>query len=83
MTGAGPSRRIAIVGGGIAGLSIALAIRRRDPQASIVLLERGPQTGGNIRTEQVDGYTCEWGPDGFLDNARATLKLVATLTDGA
>jgi oxygen-dependent protoporphyrinogen oxidase len=79
MSGAGPSRRVAIIGGGIAGLSIAFAIRRRDPDVRVVVLERGPQTGGNIRTEQIDGYTCEWGPDGFLDNAPATLKLVADL----
>ena len=73
------SRRIAIVGGGIAGLAIACAIRKRDPHATIFVLERGAQTGGNIRTEVIDGYTCEWGPDGFLDNAPATLTLVADL----
>ena len=27
----------------------------------------------------MDGYTCEWGPDGFLDNAPATLRLVDAL----
>jgi oxygen-dependent protoporphyrinogen oxidase len=74
-----PSKRVAIIGGGVAGLSIAWAIRQRDPRATIFVLERGMETGGNIRTEQVDGYTCEWGPDGFLDNAPATLKLVADL----
>jgi oxygen-dependent protoporphyrinogen oxidase len=71
--------RVAIVGGGIAGLSIGYAIRRQDPGASVVVLERNPETGGNIRTEVVDGYTCEWGPDGFLDNAPATLQLVKDL----
>jgi protoporphyrinogen/coproporphyrinogen III oxidase len=67
--------RIAIAGGGIAGLSIAHAIRERDPAADVVVLVDQPRVGGNIRTEVIDGYTCEWGPDGFLDNAPATLRL--------
>lgn len=71
--------RIAIVGGGIAGLSIAWAIRRQDPAAEVVVLERTAHTGGNIRTDVVDGYTCERGPDGFLDNSPPTLALVREL----
>jgi oxygen-dependent protoporphyrinogen oxidase len=71
--------RIVIVGAGIAGLSIAWAIRRRDPDADLVVLERGPRTGGNIRTERVDGYVCESGPDGFMDSAPATIALVGEL----
>ena len=68
--------RIVIVGGGIAGLSIAWAVRRRDPNTDVVVLERGVRAGGNVRTEYADGYTCECGPDGFLDSAAATLRLV-------
>src|SRR5262245_6246107 len=71
--------RIVIVGGGIAGLSIAWAIRKRDPLIDLVVLERGPRTGGNIRTEDVDGYVCEAGPDGFMDSAPATMALVREL----
>lgn len=72
-------KRVVIAGAGIAGLSIAWALRRRNPAVEVVVLERSPQTGGNIRTEHVHGYTCEAGPDGFLDNAPATLKLIADL----
>src|SRR5262245_10051532 len=71
--------RIVIVGGGIAGLSIAWAIRKRDPTADLVVLERSQRTGGNIRTECVDGYVCEAGPDGFMDSASATMALVREL----
>ena len=67
---------IAIIGGGISGLAIAHAIRARNPRANVLVLERGARTGGNIRTEHVDGYICESGPDGFLDNAPDTLRLV-------
>lgn len=71
--------RIVVVGGGIAGLSTAYALRKRQPAADVVLLERSATTGGNIRTERIDGYTCEWGPDGFLDDAPETMALVRDL----
>ena len=72
-------KRIVIAGAGIAGLSTAWAIKQRAPEVDVVVLERSPRAGGNIRTEHVDGYTCESGPDGFLDNAPATLALVHEL----
>jgi oxygen-dependent protoporphyrinogen oxidase len=72
-------KRVVIIGGGIAGLSIAWALRRRDPSVDVVLLERAQRAGGNIQTEHVEGYTCEAGPDGFLDNAPGTLRLVQAL----
>jgi protoporphyrinogen/coproporphyrinogen III oxidase len=71
--------RVAIVGGGIAGLSIAHAVRVQAPGAEIVVLERHDRVGGNIRSEIIDGYLCESGPDGFLDNVPATLELVEAI----
>src|SRR4051812_20158702 len=68
--------RVAIVGGGIAGLSGAHAVRSQAPGAEVIVLERGARVGGNIRSEVIDGYLCEAGPDGFLDNAPATLGFV-------
>jgi oxygen-dependent protoporphyrinogen oxidase len=70
---------VVVAGAGIAGLSIAWALRRRDPNLDVLVLERNSWTGGNIHTEQIDGYVCEAGPDGFLDNAPATLKLIDQL----
>ena len=72
-------KRIVVIGAGISGLSIAWAISRRDPSTEVIVLERGARAGGNIRTDVVDGYRCESGPDGFLDNAPATLELVKQL----
>jgi len=71
--------RVVVVGGGIAGLSTAHALRAQAPDAEIVLLEGSERVGGNIRSEAIDGYLCEAGPDGFLDNAPATLALVDAL----
>jgi len=72
-------KRIVIAGAGIAGLSTAWALKQRAPDVDVVVLERGARAGGNIRTENVDGYVCESGPDGFLDNAPATMALVREL----
>lgn len=72
--------RIAVVGGGIAGLATALAIADRARRAArpleLTVVEGAPRIGGNLRTERDGGYTVEWGPNGFLDNVPATLELV-------
>ncbi|HVD92989.1 MAG TPA: protoporphyrinogen oxidase [Vicinamibacterales bacterium] len=71
--------RVVIVGGGIAGLTIAREVRAQAQGADVVVLERGDRIGGNIQSDRIDGYLCERGPDGFLDNAPATLALVGEL----
>jgi len=55
---------ILIVGGGIAGLSAAYELHRRD--VPFRLLERGPRAGGVILSEQIDGFTIDAGPDALL-----------------
>jgi oxygen-dependent protoporphyrinogen oxidase len=74
-------KRIVIAGAGIAGLSLAISLRRRLPASDydVVVLERSDRAGGNIRTETLDGFKCEWGPNGFLDNVPETLALVREL----
>jgi protoporphyrinogen/coproporphyrinogen III oxidase len=61
--------RIAIVGGGISGLSAAFALEQRrsaGQNLDFILFESSPRLGGVLRTEQVDGYVVEAGPDSFL-----------------
>ena len=71
------ARNVVVVGGGIAGLAIAWELLTRPgllPEGvGVDVLEAAPRAGGNIRTERRDGYLCEWGPTGFLDDAPATL----------
>ena len=62
-------KRIAIVGGGISGLSAAFALeKQRQAGASLeyVLFESSPRLGGVLVTETVDGCLVEAGPDSFL-----------------
>ena len=68
--------RVAIIGAGIAGLALAHRLVTDAPGLDVVVLEQSDRAGGLVRTEQVDGFLCEWGPNGFLDNAPATLALV-------
>lgn len=73
-----PRYDLAVVGGGISGLTFAFLAQRRG-LGEVVVLEQGEQAGGHLRTEWLDGYCCEWGPQGFLDNAPETLALVGAL----
>jgi protoporphyrinogen/coproporphyrinogen III oxidase len=70
---------VVIVGGGVAGLVTAFEILDREPETKVRIIEASDQVGGNIRTDRVDGYTVEWGPNGFLDNVPETLRLVDRL----
>lgn len=79
MTAAGsrtdaPKARVAIVGGGIAGLAAAVRLQNAlGPDNStlvdgpgIVLIEASPRLGGKILTEHFDSLLIEGGPDSFL-----------------
>ncbi|MHC4939013.1 MAG: protoporphyrinogen oxidase [Planctomycetota bacterium] len=68
--------RIAVLGGGLAGLAAAWDLGKRH---DVTLFESNSRTGGNIYTEQKDGFRIEWGPNGFLDNEPKTLELVEEL----
>ena len=62
-------KRIAIIGGGISGLSAAYTIeekRRSGTPIEYVLFESSPRLGGVLVTDRVDGCLVEAGPDSFL-----------------
>ncbi len=72
---------VAIVGGGIAGLSAAHALHRLG--VSYRLLEGSPRLGGVIRTECSGGFVMEAGPDAILTQKPAAVELCAELGLGA
>ncbi len=72
--------RIIIVGGGISGLSIAYAILEKNPSEDITIFEADKRLGGKIWTDKVDGFLCESGVNGFLDNRPKTIELSQKLS---
>src|SRR5271163_3221134 len=62
-------RRIAIIGGGIAGLTAAYELARmaRDGVAvEAVVFEGSSRFGGIVETVREGGFTVEGGPDGWV-----------------
>ncbi len=80
---AGPPGTVVVIGAGVAGLTAAFEILERGERFAVrpevTVLEAAPRSGGNIRSERVDGFLCEAGPTAFLDNAPATLTLARRL----
>ena len=62
--------RLTIIGGGIAGLSAAYYATKQAKEQNIpielTLLEADSHWGGKIKTDRVDGFVIEGGPDTFL-----------------
>jgi len=83
MRAADGTRRVAVAGGGVAGMATALNLldRARDAgvDLQVTVFEAGAEPGGHLRTIRDDGWQLEWGPNGFLDNEPATLRLVDRL----
>ena len=70
---------VVIIGGGISGLSALHYVRRTKPELSVRLFEAESRLGGTIGTDNIDGYSFDWGPNGFLDREPLTLKLCEEL----
>ncbi|TVQ98742.1 MAG: protoporphyrinogen oxidase [Deltaproteobacteria bacterium] len=76
----GPTpRRVVVIGAGLSGLTTAFTLMRRAPSLDVTVLEAGSRAGGTARTEQVDGFHVDHGPNGFLTNVPDTLELVSEL----
>jgi len=71
------THEVAIVGGGIAGLSAAHALAKAG--RDFVLLEAAARLGGVITTERRDGFLLEGGPDTLLGQKPDALALAREL----
>jgi oxygen-dependent protoporphyrinogen oxidase len=68
---------VAVVGGGLAGLTLARDVHRRG--RTPLVLEAASRLGGVIRSERVDGVLVEGGPDAMLVQKPAALALCREL----
>ncbi len=73
------TRRIAVIGGGIAGLAAAHRIveisNEKSLDTEVQLFEAAPRLGGSIATEQVGDFLVEAGPDSFITEKPWALRL--------
>jgi len=78
------STRIAIVGGGIAGLAAAYFLRDHAPdqapgQATITVLESSPRLGGKLAVSEVAGVGVDSGAEALLARRPEGIDLIAEL----
>src|SRR5438093_3683637 len=64
---------VLIIGAGISGLACAWRLKKLGIETEIV--EAATRAGGVIRTENINGYQIEWGPNS-IQPAPAALKLI-------
>src|SRR5262245_17542246 len=70
---------VVIAGGGLTGLSVAFRLRQLRPHVAVTVLEPRDRPGGNIGTEDRDGFRVELGPNGFLDRTPSIPNLARDL----
>jgi protoporphyrinogen/coproporphyrinogen III oxidase len=70
---------VAVIGGGISGLSCALHIADQRPDVNVRVLEASDRLGGTIQTDRTDGWVCEAGPGSFVDRHPSTRQLLERL----
>ncbi len=75
--------RVAVIGGGIAGLTAAYHLQADDDpyggRREVHLFEAGQRLGGVLHTEQVEGFRLELGPDSMLSRLPWGLDLCRQL----
>ena len=71
------TKRIAVVGAGITGLTAAFRLHQQGHQ--VVLFERGTQPGGSVRTIHENGYLIEAGPNSLQYGVPELKQLIKEL----
>ena len=75
-------KKIAIIGGGIAGLAAAYHIHEeisKSTRVECILLESSGKFGGKISTMRFDGFIVECGPDSFISQKPQAIELCKKL----
>lgn len=73
--------KVIILGGGLAGISLAYFLQDRPNIASINILEKENEPGGLCRSFQHNGITVDIGPHIFFSKDKETLNFMLTLLE--
>lgn len=76
-------RRVAVLGGGITGLSAAFYLQKLSAESGemveVTVIEGSNRLGGQVNTLRRDGYVIERGPDSFLARKLPMIELAKEL----
>lgn len=79
----GERRKVAVVGGGVTGLTAAYYLQKQaqlnNLPIDVVLIEASLRLGGKIQTLRKDGFIIERGPESFLDYKNSVRELAMDL----
>ena len=67
---------VLIIGAGLSGLAAATFLKHKQPDISLLVIEKEEQPGGAVRSHVEEGYLAEGGPHGFLDNCLESRVLI-------
>lgn len=71
--------RVAIIGGGITGLSTAYYLKQLDSNVEVDLYEASDRFGGKVKTYRDEDYTLELGPESYLGRKVIMTELAKSL----
>ncbi|RNF39401.1 protoporphyrinogen oxidase [Planococcus salinus] len=76
-------RKVAVVGGGITGLTAAYYLQKQSKEQGVelevTLIEATHRLGGKVQTLRKDGFVIERGPDSFLSRKKSINRLARDL----
>lgn len=79
----GERRKVAVIGGGVTGLTAAYYLQKKaqlyNLPVDVVLIESSLRLGGKIQTLRKDGFIVERGPESFLDYKNSVRELARDL----
>jgi oxygen-dependent protoporphyrinogen oxidase len=70
-------RRVAVIGGGIAGLVAADAVLRARSDIDVTVFEGSPEIGGKLRLGEIAGVTVDLGAESLLNRRPEGVELIA------
>jgi len=70
---------VIVLGGGIAGLTAAYRLSQREDRPRVTLVEVGGRLGGKLRTERIDGFVIDTGPESLAPGRPNAAKLASEL----